>query len=150
MLLSTFSFLFHNSHRHYYHLPLLKNAFQTLLMCCQQSSRRVSSLERCPGKWHFLCTMTYTLNHFVSLHVLPARKYALKCCNIVSASRELARVSRIREGYCTAPGQRGSVLWWHLLANQKVTNPPVQKPTTAFSIAEHFWHMMHLTSVTGG
>lgn len=150
MLLSTLSLLFPNSHGHRCYLILLKTVFQILLVCCQQSSRRtISSLERCLSKWHFLCMMTYTLNHFVSLLALPARKYTLQCCNVVSASRELARVWRIREGFCTAPGQRGSVLWWHLLANQKGTNLPVGKLTLTFSIPERFGCMMHLTSERG-
>ena len=48
-----------SSHRHCCYLPLLQTVFQTLLMRCQQSSRRISSLERCLSKWHFLCTDLY-------------------------------------------------------------------------------------------
>lgn len=72
------------------------------------------------------------------------KKYTLKCCHVVSASHKLARVWRMREGCCTAPGQRGSVLWWHLLANQKGTNPPVGKLIPTFSIPKLFNDAMTL------
>lgn len=91
-------------------------------------------------------TVTYTLNYFVSLHMLPARKNKLMCFSVVSASHELAKAWRIREGCYRAPGQGGSVLWWHLLANQKGTNPLWGRLSSVFSIPEHFMFMMHPNS----